>query len=89
MYQQNRNILWHIMDHSSPAKPDASVELSPSTTALDTSNDQRRRRYGSIHRINKPKQDFAVFHCTIVNQIKFSLHQYGVLKLIIVAHNVQ
>ncbi|XP_055321902.1 microspherule protein 1 isoform X2 [Sitodiplosis mosellana] len=31
------------MDHPSPAKPDASVELSPSTTTIDTSNDQKRR----------------------------------------------
>ncbi|XP_031618464.1 microspherule protein 1 [Contarinia nasturtii] len=31
------------MDHPSPAKPDASVELTPSTTAIDTSNDTKRR----------------------------------------------
>lgn len=54
------------MDHPSPAKPDASVELSPSTTALDTSNDQRRRRYGSIHRNKQAQINLVPKTCKIL-----------------------
>lgn len=40
------------MDHPSPAKQDTSVELITSTTTIDTSNDQKRRRYGAIYLLN-------------------------------------
>lgn len=40
------------MDHPSPAKQDTSVELITSTTTIDTSNDQKRRRYEAVCLLN-------------------------------------
>lgn len=40
------------MDHPSPTKQNTSVELITSTTTIDTSNDQKRRRYNGVYLLN-------------------------------------
>lgn len=49
------------MDHPSPAKQDTSVELITSTTTIDTSNDQKRRRYGAIYLLTVLISSFDLF----------------------------